>query len=514
MALVVGNGAYGFSPLANPVNDARLMERSLRETGFDVTAVTDVGRREMKSAIADFGERLRRSGPDTVALFYFAGHGVQIDGRNFLIPTDAEVNSAADVEYVSIDAQWVLDLIGESRAGLSVIILDACRNNPFRSISRSARQGLARMDAPRGSMLAFSTGPGEVALDGEGSNSPYTQALATEMLKPGLKIEEMFKNVRRSVLSSTRDQQVPWETSSLTGDFFFSGGASDAPSTQVIYTPAPAADSVGAGEVFTDCPDCPEMVAIPSGTFSMGQAGGDYGNGSVVVNVDGFAMATREVTIGEFRQFMRESGHVWEGGCWHWWLVWGHDNDRTWETPGYATEDSHPVVCNRYSDSVAYAQWLSRKTGKRYRLPSEAEWEYAAGAGNGAAPWGTNPDLACVDANIHDRSGTKDGIPTTAAGCEDGYTYMAPAGTYGPNAFGLYDMIGNAAEFVADCFNGSHQGRPTNATARTTGDCNTRIYKGSHMLNWKHSFLPQFRQAGVGEWPNIYGGFRVARDLN
>ncbi len=209
LALVIGNGSYASAPLKNPVNDAALVASALGESGFDVTELIDADREGMKRGVRAFGERLRSAGRDAVAVFYYAGHGIQVEGRNFLVPVGAELDNAADAEFETIEAQWILDTIGESRTALSVIILDACRNNPFRSIARSADRGLARMDAPRGSLLAYSTAPGDVALDGSGANSPYSAALARAMRTPGLKIEEMFKQVRRKVLSETNDRQIP-----------------------------------------------------------------------------------------------------------------------------------------------------------------------------------------------------------------------------------------------------------------------------------------------------------------
>ncbi|MEM9059243.1 MAG: SUMF1/EgtB/PvdO family nonheme iron enzyme [Pseudomonadota bacterium] len=513
LALVIGNGAYAFSPLRNPVNDADSMASALRQTGFDVTQATDVGLRAFKSAVSVFARRVRGAGPEAVALFYFAGHGVQIDGRNLLLPVDVDLATATDLEYSSVEAQWVLDLIGESRAQMSVIILDACRNNPFVASSRSLRRGLARMDAPRGSILAYSTAPGEVALDGAGQNSPYSEALAEQILTPGLKIEEMFKNVRRQVLATTQEKQVPWESSSLVGDFYFAGAGGAAVALRPIST-APAGWSATSGSRFRDCPECPEMVAIPGGDFQMGGEGGERGDGRVAVSVAGFALSRTEVTRAAFARFVQDTGRRIDPGCWYWWGVWLFDGDRTWRDPGFAQTDDHPVVCNTYDDARAYTDWLTAKSGQRYRLPSEAEWEYAASAGTGQAPWGDNVDLACGDANVHDAQGASVGVPLSSSRCDDGFVWTAPVGSFNANAFGLHDMMGNGWEMVDDCWNPSHDGRPATGGSRTSGDCNMRIYKGSNVLNFRDSYVPQHRFAGVGAQPGIYGGFRVARDLD
>lgn len=239
-ALVIGNGGYETASLANPPNDAALTAAALRDAGFAVTTVIDANQVEMKQQVRAFSQAVRSAGPDAVAAFYYAGHGVQVDGKNYLIPVDATISAKPDLEYETIEAQWVLDMIGASGAGLSIIILDACRDNPFRSFTRSHSRGLARMDAPRGALLSYSTAPGDVAADGAANNSPFTEALARAIRTPGLKIEETFKQVRREVLDATGDRQLPWESTSLTGDFYFTPGGQSLPVAAAV-TPAPAA---------------------------------------------------------------------------------------------------------------------------------------------------------------------------------------------------------------------------------------------------------------------------------
>lgn len=238
-ALVIGNGGYETASLANPPNDAAVTAGALRDAGFVVTTVIDADQTEMKQKIRAFSQTVRSAGPDAVAAFYYAGHGVQVDGKNYLIPVNATISAKPDLEYETVEAQWVLDMIGASGAGLSIIILDACRDNPFRSFTRSASRGLARMDAPRGALLSYSTAPGDVAADGAGQNSPFTEALARAIRTPGLKIEETFKQVRREVLDATGDRQLPWESTSLTGDFYFTPGGQSLPVATAV-TPAPA----------------------------------------------------------------------------------------------------------------------------------------------------------------------------------------------------------------------------------------------------------------------------------
>jgi uncharacterized caspase-like protein len=229
VALVIGNGNYsGVSPLANPPNDARLMAGTLRNLGFEVIEKIDATQKAMKRAVRDFGKLLEAGGDDAVGLFYYAGHGVQINGTNYIIPVDAQISSEGDVDIETVDANAVLSMMEHSGAGLNFVILDACRNNPFLSSNRSGGRGLAEMNAPTGSFIAYATSPGDVAADGDGANSPYTTALTSAMLQPGVSVERMFRNVRNDVRSATNDEQTPWESSSLIGgDFYFNQSVSE-----------------------------------------------------------------------------------------------------------------------------------------------------------------------------------------------------------------------------------------------------------------------------------------------
>ncbi len=221
IALVIGNGAYADSPLRNPLNDANDMAAALKKLGFEVTSLTDSNQTTMKRAIRSFGEKLRAN--DGIGLFYYAGHGVQVKGINYLIPVGAAVNTEEEVEYEGIDVGLVLAQMESAKNKLNIVILDACRNNPFARSYRSSAKGLASIDAPSGTLLAYSTAPGSVAADGAGRNGLYTQELLKQMQTSGLSIEDVFKRVRVTVLELSQQKQTPWESSSLTGDFYFLG---------------------------------------------------------------------------------------------------------------------------------------------------------------------------------------------------------------------------------------------------------------------------------------------------
>lgn len=219
VALVVGNAAYGRSPLRNAVNDARDISRALADTGFEVIRVENATLEALNRGLDQFTSRLAAT--RGVGLLFYAGHGIQVDGENYLIPVDSDLRAEKDVQYRALNLGQVLAKIEQAHNRLNLILLDACRDNPFARTARGGRRGLASIDAPKGTLIAYSTSPGKTADDGEGRNGLYTRYLLREMRVPGLRIEDMFKRVRTAVASASRDQQVPWESSSLTGDFYF-----------------------------------------------------------------------------------------------------------------------------------------------------------------------------------------------------------------------------------------------------------------------------------------------------
>jgi len=215
-ALVIGNGAYGFGSLKNPPNDARALGEQLKRTGFDVHTAVDLPRKAMLEAISAYAESLTRD--KAVGLFYFAGHGVQL---NYLLPTDAVIESLADIQARCVDVNAVIEGIAKAANPMNVVILDACRENPFGKDVRPEQKGLSQVDAPIGTLLAYATSPGNLASDGDGANGLYTEQLLREMQVPEAKIEDVFKRVRLAVRLRSQGQQIPWESTSLEDDFWF-----------------------------------------------------------------------------------------------------------------------------------------------------------------------------------------------------------------------------------------------------------------------------------------------------
>ena len=279
--------------------------------------------------------------------------------------------------------------------------------------------------------------------------------------------------------------------------------------------------------VFRDCPDCPEMVVVPAGRFVMGAAPGEeeredlwhpFRNRSQPpheVDVRSFSASRFEITRGQYRVFAAATRRG-SDGCFVWAgtefeKVQTHD----WRNPGYPQDDLHPAACVSWEDATAYVTWLGQKTGRAYRLLTEAEWEYAARAGTTSVRfWGDDAAGSCEHANGADLA-TAAQVPGASnwplAACNDRYAYTAPVGSYVPNAFGLYDMLGNVAEWTADCWNASYRGSPADGHAWTTGDCDLRAVRGGSWEDAPVGLRAAYR-VGSPTVVRVYTrGFRVAR---
>jgi hypothetical protein len=243
LALVIGQSAYRSVPaLPNPGNDARKMSELLGTAGFDVTAASDLTQNQMREAVGDFAAKVATSGPDTVALLFYAGHGLQIDGENYLVPVDVDPRRETDIPLQAVRFNDVMNTLGALQTRLRIVMLDACRNNPFPALGSGTGNGLAIVDTKAGSagsFISYSTSPGAVAEDGNGEDSPYTTAVLNFAREPNIPIEEAFKRVRVAVNDATEGRQIPWDSSSLTTDFRFFGDAGK---------PAPTADKKTAAD--------------------------------------------------------------------------------------------------------------------------------------------------------------------------------------------------------------------------------------------------------------------------
>ena len=255
VALVIGNSDYPTERLDNPQNDANDISAALRDAGFKVIMRTNANTREMRQAVREFGNELRRA---DVGLFYFAGHGVQITGTNYLVPVAADIRNEADIEDLSLDVNYVLRTMEDAQAKVRIVILDACRNNPYSRSSRSALRGLAPITAASGSFVAFATAPGSVAADGQGRNGLYTKHLLESLRQPDTEILHVFQRARAGVVRETAGRQTPWEATSLLGEFHFRG-VTTAAAAPAAPAPAPV---VPATTTTSAPPVAPPAVAM------------------------------------------------------------------------------------------------------------------------------------------------------------------------------------------------------------------------------------------------------------
>ncbi len=457
-ALVIGNASYALGALRNPVNDAEAMAKTLGSLSFDVTLRENLDQKQMKAAIQSFGEKLKNRGG--VGLFYFAGHGVQLNGHNYLIPVDASIQNQSQVEYEAVDMGEVLNQMDWAKNRMNIVIIDACRDNPFAQSFRSLSLGLASVLAPTGTLIAYSTAPGSVANDGTGQNGLYTGALIKAMVQPGLQLEDVFKRVRLAVSQATEGKQVPWESSSLIGDFYFipplhaqDHRAATAPQVvqpqpKVAQASAPLAQPASRGEnlmttlkTWKEPVTGLEFVWIKPGCYLMGspqkEKDRSQDEGPVhQVCVDGFWMSKTEVTNEQFRAFQKNH----DSGQFH-----GHS----------LNGDDQPVVEVSWRDANNFCQWLTGQNGGQYhfRLPTEAEYEYACRAGTQTSRyWGDDSSRACVHENVADYTAQKQLGLQTIHQCDDGYATTAPVGSFRPNPFGLDDMLGNVLEWCGDVY--------------------------------------------------------------
>ncbi len=607
VALVVGNGTYvHIGRLPNPGNDAADMTAALRRLGFDVTTVNDADRNGMTDALRVF---TRESAGADVSLVFYAGHGLEMDGVNYLVPVDARLERDTDVRFEAVELDDVL--VATEGAELRVVILDACRNNP---LARSMQRTSTRRSVSRGSfgdldesllgeetLVAYAAAAGTTAADGTGRNSPYTAALL-ELLEEPLEIGILFREVRARVLAATDGQQRPHEYASLLEEHYlrgtsrpgsatvaggapteaqvqqeslfwqsiagssnpadyrayleqfpdgvfaslarnrvteFAGATVDAPTVSRPRPGAdrpPSSDPPGApapGTVFRDCDDCPEMVMLPAGTFQMGCVSGsdDCRNNEQrvrEVDVGSFALGKYEVTRGEFAAFVSTTGHVVRGCRAYVWTdptfagprwEWKDRGRASWQQPEFDQQASEPVVCVNWQDASAYVRWLSEETGEKYRLPSEAEWEYAGRAGTTTASyWDGGDDAQCVHANGADRTAErtfeKQKFRWTFSGCTDGEARTAPVGSFEPNAFGLHDMLGNVWEWVEDCYDADYGDAPRDGSAWTRRDCSRRVMRGGSWLNPPSFLRSAVRASSDAGRRDVHSGFRVARTLD
>lgn len=546
VALVIGNAAYERASAPEATHDARMVTEALRQGRFDVVSVENGGRTEMLAGIESFRGKLRRGG---IAVVFYAGHAVQLRGRNVLVPANTSALTAQDVSRQAVDLDAILDPLIVSRPLSAVVFLDASRDNPWQEAIGSGLKGLAPVDRMESIAVASVAPPGRIA-----GQSPAVAEWLKALRAPNLDMAVALPRIRDAMarqgprqpplwLSSTppkglvvtqpgrqleiaqssRAVIVPpdippqggqpdayelsfWDTIKASenaaeyrayleaypnGRFatlarareqLYQGrsGASNARMAATVQGQPPAAR--GAEKTIRDCDDCPEVTLIPPGSFEMGS--NEFFEFEKPVHPvtirSGFYLGTREVTFAEW------DACVDQGGCSY------RPNDRN------LGRGKRPVTDIHWNDAVAYTAWLSLKTKRKYRLPSEAEWEYAARAGSSTTyPWGRTIDKEqanCVGCNAQARKQTVE------------------VGQFPANALGLYDMAGNAAEWVADCWSETYRSAPRDGSAYTTPACRERVLRGGSFNNDPRYLRSAARfkyEADVRFYTN---GFRVLRE--
>ena len=638
IALLIGNANYQHATkLSNTLNDVTSMESALRQLGFDVISVKDATLRDMDNRLDEFTTRIE-TGRYAVALCFYSGHGLQVNGENYLVPTDANPQREADVRYSCLNAQRILDRMEGARAATKILLLDACRNNPLpKSWGRTTGGGLAFMQAPQGTFIGFATAPGTIASDGTGRNSPYTSAILKHLNTPGLDIHQVFTrvaSVTQELAAKEGKTQTPYISSNLTGDFYFANpvqtnpnpatpdpddsakpdsdhdGVPDAadkcPDEYGTLNGCPDSDGDGITDASDGCPfekgvpgnrgcpqapvidsdndgvldgvdkcpqaygkkewqgcpdsdgdnvpdhkdNCPNQfglaslngcpdpnnantytdplggtfVKIKGGTFDMGSDNGSKGEKPVHrVTLSDFYMGKFEVTLAQFKSFIDDTGYntdaekngdsyvVNSSGSWEEksGVNWRHDEQGN-RRP--TADYNRPVVHVSHNDATAYAEWLSRKTGERYRLPTEAEWEYAAGNGTRHTKysWGNGDPIGKKGGNVADETAKRQYSGWSAfEGYTDGYVFSAPVGAFDPNELGLHDMTGNVWEWCQDWKGDYPSGSQTNPTGATSGS--NRVIRGGSWGYDPTGCRVAFRFDGTPVRRNNRVGFRLAR---
>jgi formylglycine-generating enzyme required for sulfatase activity len=531
IALVIGNGSYTQAPLSNATSDARAVADVLREGGFDVVFAENAQKNEFEASIAAFAQKLERG---VIAVVYFSGHAIQHQGRNFLLPLNVQLTSAADVRRETVDVDQILDPMIVARPTASVIILDTGRSNPWQQAISTRVRGLAAEGPIKGVVLVYPAAPGSAV----GSGNFFAAELIKTIRIPGLKFEDAFRRIRAAVMRATHDQQSPWKSSLVSNQLVVSperplataaptrppdpmergfwnaikdsDRAADFKAYIDSYPRSEFADLArarlkeleaatqsrpGGPEAhaaigrtvedtpaqYRDCAQCPEMALIPAGTFMMGSEMFDFERPVHKVSIaKDFYIGRREVTFQEWDTCVDD------GGC------------------SYRPDDHglgrgmRPVTDVNWTDTAAYVAWLSRKTGQIYRLPSESEWEYAARAGSSTTyPWGKTVDK--------DRA--------NCIGCTgDPPKKAVDTGSYPPNAFGLFDMAGNAAEWVQDCWTDTYRGAPADGSAWARPECRERVLRGGSFNNDPRYLRSAARFKYDFDVRYYANGFRVVRE--
>ncbi|WP_185731480.1 SUMF1/EgtB/PvdO family nonheme iron enzyme [Larkinella rosea] len=509
LALVIGNSTYAGQALPNAANDAQDMAAQLRQLGFEVILKLNLNQTELETVVSDFTQRLKKY---EVGLFYFAGHGFEAsDNLNYLM--SVEVRSGLNetlAKRKSLSLNDVMSSMKEANSQTNILLVDACRNNPFRGWDRNAGSGLGAVNTPRGTIAFFAASPGQTASENAGQrNGLFTQELLTQLRQPNLELISIFKNTARAV-TGKNTRQTPYQAGFITDDFYFKRTDAPTPPARQQATSKPVVDLEPVA-----------MVNVAEGSFLMGSNKNEYEKPIHRVTLSSFRMAKFETTVAEFERFVEATEYKTdaEKGEGSYTINAGLiippsgiqyglakiQSGVNWRCDAYGkirprSEYNHPVIHVSWNDAVAYCEWLTLKTGRTYRLPTEAEWEYAARGGQqsrGTIYAGSN-DFKEVGwlADKTQRTGTR------------------AVGQTKPNELGLYDMSWNVSEWCSDFFEkGYYAISPgSNPTGPPVTDYRWRIVRGGCFggnTNDPQSARVASRGSGIPNYGSYAHGFRV-----
>jgi formylglycine-generating enzyme required for sulfatase activity len=521
LALVIGNASYpdASTPLSSTIEDARSLAQEFRRNGFEVDLKENAGKADMQRAIDALNGKIRSG---STVLFYFSGYGIQVARQTYLMPVNAQVWTEPEVRRDGINLEELVAGIHRKGAKVKIVIIDAARRNPFERRFRPSAAGLAALEAPENTLAMFSAAPGKLIVERTSANGLFASELIKELQSPNVAAEEVFNRVRMGVSRASNNEQIPWVSSSLIDEFYF-GSAAKASSTDTP-TRVSGTDNIPLTrerewvlkpkDTFKECAECPEMVLVSAGEFMMGSPEDEperfaqEGPQHRVKIGRSFALGKLKVTRDQFETFVRETNYSTGDRCYT--IEAGRVEDRvgrSFRNPGFVQEGNHPVVCVNWDDARAYVAWLTKKTGKLYRLASESEWEYAARAGT-TTPfwWGStiSPEQANYDGNSIYAGGTKGENRQKTVGADQ----------FKPNAWGFYQVHGNAFEWVEDCWNDSYRNAPADDSVMLAGNC-TRHVRRAGAWNYPAATLrAAYRDSRPATTRGSNMSLRVARTVN
>jgi formylglycine-generating enzyme required for sulfatase activity len=506
LALLIANEKYDarVGAIQNSSRNAALIEAALKTAGFSVTILKDSDFRMLESGLQRFAYEVRRAGKNAVSFLYYSGHGLAArqSEANYLIPVDVDNTTDESLWRHSFALSKIIEILEQHAPDTThFVVLDAARSELNRSgASQDAGKGLVPVAGVANILFAYATAPKLSALDKGSDASVFAKTLAEEILKPDIDAATMFRNVQARVKKATG--QTPWLSPvSLPAIYFLESSAHrkllEEKKLAEAVQPAAGKDP-RVGESFRDCKYCPEIIVLPSGSFVMGSPDNEpehtrsEGPQHKVTFAKPFAAGKFTITFAEW------DACVANGGC----------GSHTPDDNGWGRNDM-PVINVGWDDAQAYVKWLAKTTGKKYRLLSEAEWEYIARAGTSTPFWwgsGISSDQANYNGTgILYRGGGKYGVSRQKT---------VPVRTFDPNPWGVYQVHGNVWEWVEDCWNTDYNGAPSDGSARTTGNCGSYVVRGGAWTMGATDLRAANRIWYGAKDRNEDIGFRIARTLD